>query len=100
MTWKPGLVREARRLLVDASYLDTDVLNRLEEEHQFTEHHAGDGYTEPRESWIDCSCDATVWAWQQYYMETQEDPETAKKLHLAFALCEEIIKRDKETKDA
>ena len=93
-------VQGASKLLWDAANLPYQTYDRIEAEHQFTEHHAGDGYTEPRETWIDCSCDATVWAWQQHYMEVEEDPETAKKLHLAFALCEEIIKREKENTDA
>ncbi len=89
-------IQGALSLVMKAAILSDAELDRIEAEHQFTEHHAGDGYTEPRETWIQCSCDATVWAWQQYYDENPEDPETTKKLHLAFALCEEIIKREKE----
>lgn len=98
MTWM-SIEQQAAKLLWDAACQPIETHERIFAEHEFTEHHAGDGYTEPRETWIACSCGVTVWAWQQYYMEVDEDPETAKKLHLAFALCEEIIKRDKEQKD-
>lgn len=51
--------------------------------HVMTDASAGNGYTEPREAWVSCSCGTTVWAWQQYYEETDEDPELAKRTHLS-----------------
>nr|DAP03161.1 MAG TPA: hypothetical protein [Caudoviricetes sp.] len=52
-------------------------------EHLREDGHAGNGYTEPRESWIYCSCGAQVWVWQQFYFETDEDPERNWIEHLS-----------------
>lgn len=52
-------------------------------EHVMAERGAGDGYISPREAWIACACGVTVWGWQEYYFETDEEPERAKALHIA-----------------
>lgn len=52
-------------------------------EHLREDGYAGNGYTEPRESWIYCSCGAQVWMWQQFYFETGEDPEANWIEHLS-----------------
>lgn len=54
--------------------------------HLRDDHEAGNGYTEPRESWITCSCGADIWHWQQFYNETEEDPEENWRAHQAAAL--------------
>ena len=48
-------------------------------------HHgsAGDGYTEPREQWLNCSCGASIWSWQQFYDETDDDPDVCWTKHIA-----------------
>lgn len=88
--------QELSCLIEQVAEVDIDTIWRVIEQHQFTEHHAGDGYTEPSEAWISCSCDATIWFWQQYYMETDEDPEINKKLHLAMVLVEAVLNEGKE----
>lgn len=50
--------------------------------HARWDHHAGNGYTEPREAWIECSCGALVWQWQQFYFETGENPNVNWAEHL------------------
>lgn len=56
-------------------------------DHDGTDFHAGDGYTEPQESWIECmTCDITLWSWQQYYYENPEDPEEAIRQHQVYML--------------
>lgn len=54
--------------------------------HRMTDMSAGDGYTEPREHWVQCSCGMTVWAWQEFYAENDTDPDDAKADHLADAI--------------
>ncbi len=83
---------EVRALLADAICIGHEATASVIEEHQFTEHSAGDGYTEPREHWINCTCGIAVWSWQQYYMETDESPEDCKKIHLAMMLVAEVLK--------
>lgn len=82
---------EVRGLLHEASLLYIGTVEGLLAGHEFTENHAGNGYTEPRERWIECSCGVAVWGWQEYYAETSEDPEVQKKLHLAFVLVEAVL---------
>jgi len=59
------------------------IATQVVEEHVMTERGAGDGYISPREAWIACTCGVTVWGWQEYYFDTDEDPGRAKALHLA-----------------
>lgn len=48
-------------------------------------HQAGDGYIEPREAWLTCSCGrAVLWAWQQFYEENDTDPKDAWAAHLTY----------------
>lgn len=63
----------------------------LMEQHQAQFNSAGDGYTEPREAWYDCSCGVTIWGWQQYYAENPDKPEDAMKLHLIYMLIIDAI---------
>ena len=60
-------------------------------EHTRQDHRAGDGYTEPREAWTDCSCGAQVWQWQQFYFETDEDPERNWIEHLSAMTAGHLI---------
>jgi hypothetical protein len=56
-------------------------------DHDGSWYNAGDGYTEPRESWVDCiTCDITLWSWQQYYFDTDEDPQEAIRQHQVMML--------------
>lgn len=58
-------------------------------DHSGSWNHAGDGYTEPREAWVDClKCGATIWAHQQYYFENDQDPEEAILQHQVWMLRE------------
>ena len=59
------------------------IATQVVDAHIMTERGAGDGYISPREAWIACTCGVTVWGWQEYYFDTDEDPERAKALHLA-----------------
>ena len=34
---------------------------------------AGNGHTEPLESWLQCSCGILIWSWQQFYEESEDD---------------------------
>ena len=40
--------------------------------HHPTSHHAGNGYTEPYEFWVTCSCGRFDWGWQQHYEERDD----------------------------
>jgi hypothetical protein len=87
---------ELSYLLEQVAEVDIDTIWRTIDEHEFMEDHAGNGYTEPREHWIDCTkCMETVWGWQQYYAETDEDPEQAKKRHLIMVLVEAVLNEGK-----
>lgn len=56
-------------------------------DHDGTWFHGGDGYLEPRESWVDCmTCNVTLWSWQQYYFEVDMDPEEAIRQHQVLML--------------
>lgn len=57
---------------------------KVAREHVRRDSYAGDGYTEPRESWTSCSCGAHIWAWQQFYAETDEDPDENWTQHIAY----------------
>lgn len=91
--------QELSLLLEAVADVDLDTIWRVIDEHQFTDHSAGDGYQEPREHWINCTCDATVWDWQQYYMETAEDPETNKKMHLIMMVVDAVLNEGKPNKE-
>ena len=56
---------------------------KIAREHQRQDGAAGDGYSSPRESWTHCSCGADIWAWQQFYAETDEDPDENWTQHIA-----------------
>lgn len=58
---------------------------RITQEHLPIWWNAGDGYNEPRESWLTCSCDDTeiIHAWMQFYGETADDPYVSWGLHIA-----------------
>lgn len=60
-----------------------DELVTLLSEHDRQLHTGGDGYVSPREAWETCSCGAITWQWQQFYAETDEDPNDAWDAHLA-----------------
>jgi hypothetical protein len=66
--------------------LDAVDLDAVQVAHEMTEHHAGNGYSEPRESWIVCACGEDIWSWQQFYAETDVDPNDAMRAHLTAAL--------------
>lgn len=51
--------------------------------HHPIDHEAGDGYTMPRERWVECSCGAIVWSWQQFYEENDEDERISFAQHFA-----------------
>lgn len=61
---------------------DREVLAAVFAAHRMEEGHGGNGYSDPRESWINCSCGASVWSWQQFYDETDVEPEDAWRAHL------------------
>ena len=63
------------------------------EEHRRQDGAAG-GHYEPAEAWIECSCGATVWTWQQLYYETEEDPEEAWTKHLLRAALPHLTAQD------
>jgi hypothetical protein len=54
----------------------------LAADHKPVHSSGGDGISSPRESWITCSCGAHIWDWQQFYNETDEEPEVNFGLHL------------------
>lgn len=84
-------VEGAVSLVRGAADLDLATRTRIVTEHVMTFHDGGDGYTTPREAWVQCSCGATVWGWQQYYAETTEKQEDAERMHLAMMLCVEAL---------
>jgi hypothetical protein len=55
-------------------------------EHELLEHSARNGYTEPQEHWATCECGAFLGDWQQYYHETDYDPERDFRAHLASVI--------------
>lgn len=60
-------------------------------DHRREDGYAGNGYTEPREAWISCSCGAHVWNWQQFYFETSEDPNQCWLDHVAAMAAAAVI---------
>lgn len=60
--------------------------------HHPEDYDAGDGYTMPRERWVECSCGVIVWAWQQFYEENDEDDRISFAQHFA----EEARRADRE----
>lgn len=73
--------------MTDLAEAATDALA----EHLREDGYAGDGYTEPREAWISCSCGAQVWHWQQFYFETDEDPAVAWTDHLTWVAANNYL---------
>lgn len=65
-------------------------------QHEMREYSAGNGVTEPRESWADCSCGASLWEWQEYYNENPMEPEDAFRAHVAHALLSRFTITEKE----
>jgi hypothetical protein len=62
---------------------DADKLAQVLAEHVSEDHYAGNGYNEPREAWVVCSCGADIWEWQQFYNENPADPDDAFRAHVA-----------------
>ena len=69
---------------------DADKLAQVLAEHVSEDHYAGNGYNEPREAWVVCSCGADVWEWQQFYNENPADPEDAFRAHVAAVILANI----------
>jgi hypothetical protein len=71
--------------------LDVETIAQILAAHAPLWHHAGDGYTEPRESWLVCTCGADIFQWQQFYDENEEDPDVLMRAHQATALRAAIL---------
>lgn len=59
---------------------------QIAEAHRYQEGDAGDGYTEPREWWAQCSCGVWLTEWQQFYNESDDNPHEVYALHLVDAV--------------
>jgi len=57
-------------------------------DHKMIENSAGNGTTEPREAWAECTCGAAIWEWQEYYNERTDEPEERFAEHLAWVIAE------------
>lgn len=66
-------------------------------DHRRRDYWAGNGYSEPREQWIECSCGAHVWEWQQYYNENPTSPDDAWAAHLREAFPDEPRRVEPDT---
>ena len=68
-----------------------DKIAQVLAEHVSEDHYAGNGYNEPREAWVVCSCGADIWEWQQFYNENPADPEDAFRKHLAAVVLAYLL---------
>lgn len=56
--------------------------------HKPQQYDAGNGYSEPREAWWECTCGAHIWEWQQFYHERHDDPEERFGEHLTYVIAQ------------
>lgn len=68
------------------------MVEKLAVDHQPEHHSSGNGYTEPREEWVNCSCGIHVWDWQQFYNERETDPEVEFSQHFGYFVAYEAAK--------
>ena len=70
--------------------MSKDKIARILAEHSMIEHHSGNGTTEPREAWCECSCGIHLNEWQQFYYESDYEPDRHFREHVAIEILDTI----------
>ena len=86
--WPPFDTAASAYSAVEAPVIVAELLKT----HQFCTGSAGNGQTEPYETWVECSCGVLLHAWQQHYDEHDDrQPHVEYAAHIAWLAVEATI---------